>query len=362
MLDTASGKVVDAPLADLIDIARERAEARALVGEAESVAAMKRFGALVDFVGQDRPATAGGNLTAPDAAALAGTLGFDRDVVGSPTRLADLPDTAHLFRWAVTAGFVEHQATKIVPGPFAAALQDDPVTAWLQAVTTLLEQGVLDGFQEGWRKSYVSVLDSSMADLLVALAQASDPVPVDTLAAEAWELVAGGYGFEPDDQREQRSVHRLFRSAVAQLDDAGVLAYHDGHVRLTRLGQMMALLVDLAGDDDEDDEDDLDPSDIDAESLLLMCDEESDPGEAEDLLWAWCVSRTAEEAADELVEAMLDLDDPDVWALGFQALAMLDRRVADRKVRELQSDARLAPLARAWLARRPAPGRPRRRR
>lgn len=348
--------MVEAPVAGLIEIARERAEMRALIGEAESVPAMRRFGALVDFVGRGRPATAGGNFNAADTGVLAATLGLDRDVAGSPTRLGDLPETAHLYRWAVTAGFVEHRATKIVAGPFAAALVEDPVTAWLQAVTTLLEHGVLDGFQEGWRKSYVSVLDSSMADLLVALSSAGDPVSVDALAAEAWELVAGGYGFEPDDQRERRSVHALFRSAVAQLDDAGALAYKDGRVQITQLGRMIALFVDLADDDEEDD---LDTSDIDAESLLLICDEESDPDQVEDLLRAWCQSRPAEEAADELAEAMLDLDDPDIWPLGFQALTMLERTVADRKVRELQSDPRLAPMARAWLARRTSPRRPR---
>ena len=359
VLDPASGEVVDAPVADLIEIARERAEVRALTDEVESVAAMKRFGVLVDFVCRGRPATAAGNLTAPDAAALAGTLGLDRDVPGPPTRLGDLPETAHLFHWAVAAGFLEHRAAKVVAGPFADALEDDPVTACLKAATTLLEHGVLDGFQEGWRKSYVSALDLSMADLLVALSHAGDPVSVDPLAAEAWELVADSYGFEPDDQRERRSVHNLFRSAVAQLDDAGVVAYEDGHVHLTRLGRMIALFLDLAGDDDED-EDDLDPTDIDAESLLLMCDEEeSDPEEVEDLLRAWCQSRPAEEAGDELTEAMLDLDDPDMWVLGFQALTMLEHRVADRKVRELQTDARLAPLARAWLERQTPSRRPR---
>ena len=34
-----------------------------------------------------------------------------------------------------------------------------------------------------------------MADLLVALSHARDPVSVDALATEAWELVAGSYGF-----------------------------------------------------------------------------------------------------------------------------------------------------------------------
>jgi hypothetical protein len=109
---------------------------------------------------------------------------------------------------------------------------------------------------------------------------------------------------------------------------------------------MIATFLDLASDDD----DDLDLTDVDAESLLLICDEEEmEAEEVEANLRAWCESRPAKEAADELTEAMLDIDDPEIWTLGFQALAMLDRSVANRKVRELRSYPHLAPLAQAWL-------------
>lgn len=343
--------MVDLPLSGLVEMARERAEAEALATEAGTAPAMGRFRALIDFVGTGRTATAGGNLTGSDAAGLAASLGLDRGSAPAGTALAGLPETAHLFRWALAAGFIERRGTKLVAGPMADALDEDPVTAWISAAAALIENGVLDGFQDGWRKSYVTDLDSSMGDLLIALGRVDVAVPVDSLADDAWRMVADAYGFEPDDEAERRSVRRLMTSAVAQLAHAGVVTFEDGRAGLSRLGQVLALLIDMASDDGLEDGD-LDPADIDAESMLLMCEEEELEGdELRANLGAWCESRSADEAADELIEAMRDIDEPYIWALGFEALSLLDPGIAVPKVRQLRSDRRLAALAEGWLDR-----------
>lgn len=94
----------------------------------------------------------------------------------------------------------------------------------------------------------------------------------------------------------------------------------------------------------------------------MVCAEELERHEARDHLLAWCVARPAEEAADELLDAMVDDDDPDVWDLGFEALAMIDPVEAGRAVHELRSDPRWRTRATAWLRRHrpwdPPPRRP----
>ncbi|MDP1807881.1 MAG: hypothetical protein Q8K72_22070, partial [Acidimicrobiales bacterium] len=83
---------------------------------------------------------------------------------------------------------------------------------------------------------------------------------------------------------------------------------------------------------------------------------EMEPSEASAHLFAWCADRPGDEAADELCEAMLDDEDPDVWDLGFEALGMLDRDAAEPAVRRLRSRPGLRQRATAWLrARAPKP-------
>ncbi len=44
-------------------------------------------------------------------------------------------------------------------GPLAPQLERDPIAAWFTAAVVLLEHGLLDGFRQGWRKSYVELFD-----------------------------------------------------------------------------------------------------------------------------------------------------------------------------------------------------------
>lgn len=238
-------------------------------------------------------------------------------------------------------------------GPVARDLEHDPLAAWIKATVTLLEAGVLDGFRQGWRKSYVEFLDANAAGLLLALAEAGGAVPLTEIEDGAWEQVAAAYGYEPDDATERTHVVGLVGAMMDQFSDCGVVVRHHDEVVLTGLGGALAAMVAFSGDDDEDD---LDLVDTDAQSLLLVC-LEMEPSEARAHLFAWCAGRPADEAADELSEAILDDDDPDVWDLGFEALGMIDRAAAEPAVRGLRSRPGLRPRATAWL-RRQAPDPP----
>jgi len=349
-------RLLDAPLAELMGTPEEQAEAEELSRKASAAPAMARLREVVAFVGKGRPATQAGNLKSADAVVLAQRLAPSEQLPDDVRSMADLPETAHAFRWAAAAEFLAWRGTRVVPGPLAPDLERDPLAAWLKAMVTLLENGVLDGFRQGWRKSYVELLDAGAAGLLVAVAEAGGTVPLAAIDEGAWGQVVAAYGYEPDDDAERTHVVGLVRAMVDEFADTGVVVRHDDHVVLTGLGGALAAMVAFTSDDDEDD---LDLVDTDAQSLLLVCVEEMEPDDARDHLSAWCAARPAEEAAAELCEAMVDDEDPDVWDLGFEALDMIDRAVAEPAVRRLRSHRGLRPRAAEWLRRQgPAPSAP----
>lgn len=290
-------RILDTPLADLVDSPRERAEVEELARQAVAAPAMARLREVVAFVGDGRPATQAGNLKGADAVALARRIGTGERVPDEVRSMDDLPDTAHAFRWAGTAEFLAWRGTKVVAGPRAPELERDPLSAWFTATITLLEHGLLDGFREGWRKNYVELLDAGATGLLAAIAEAGGVVPLATIEDGGWERVVAACGYEPDDDTERRHVVRLMRAMVSQLGAVGAVARRDDEVALTGLGSALAIVAAISTDDDLDD---LDLVDTDAQSLLLVCVEEMEPAEARDHLRAWCRARSADEAAAEL--------------------------------------------------------------
>lgn len=352
-------RVLDAPLGELVGTEEERAEAEELTHQAATAPAMARLREVVAFVGSGRPATQAGNLKAPDVVSLARRLGTGEQVPERVRSIDDLPEIAHVLRWASAAEFLAWRGTRIVAGPRAPELERDPLSAWFKAAVTLLEHGLLDGFRHGWRKTYVEFLDASVAGLLDGIAEAGGSVPLAAIEDEGWEQVAGRYGYDTDDDAERRHVVRLVSAMVTQLADIGVVTRRHDEVALTGLGSVLAVVGAMSDGDDHD----LDLVDTDAQSLLLVCLEEMDLAEARGHLLAWYQARPAEEAAAELCEAMLHDEDPDVWRLGLEALAMIDPAVAGPAVRRLRSHSGLGSLAAEWLRRHgeapllPTPGR-----
>ena len=340
--------VVNTPVAQLMFGPEDMAIAEELVRQAVAAPAMAQMRVVVELVGKGRRATKAGNLRLADARSLAERLGTGERAAVEMRSMDDLPETAHAFRWAAAAEFVAWQGHQIVPGPSAPDFARDPLLAWLKAAITLLEHGPLDGFQQGWRKSYVELIDARVTGLLAAIAEAGGRFPIVDIEENAWEQVADAYGYQVGDNKERRHVVTLVGGLLNQLADIGVMAQEDDEVVLTGLGALLvsvAPLADLGGLD----EDELDLVGTDAQSLLLVCAEEMEPAEAAGHLLAWCRDRPADEAAVELCEAMLEDDDPLVWALGFEALGMIDPAVADAAVRELRSHDRLRSPADGWL-------------
>ena len=233
-----------------MDTEEERAAVAELNREALDVPAMARLRDLVAFVATGRPGTQTGNLKPTEVAAAAAALGLSDALSGKLRSMDDMPQLAHVFHWAVAAGFVAKRGTKVVAGPHAPDLEHDPVSAWLTAATTLLDHGLLDGFRRGWRKTYVELLDAEVGGLLAAILEAGGAAPRSEIEESAWEHVALGYGYDVDDHDERRNVMRLAGSMVAQLADIGIVTCDDGIVALTRLGSILAMAAAMAGEDE----------------------------------------------------------------------------------------------------------------
>ncbi len=108
-------RLLDTPLADLMETPEERAEAEELTCQAAAAPAMARLREVVSFVGEGRPATQAGNLKAADAVALSRRLGTGEKVPEELRSMEDLPETAHAFRWAAAKGFL----ADVAPGSWA---------------------------------------------------------------------------------------------------------------------------------------------------------------------------------------------------------------------------------------------------
>jgi len=343
--------MLDTPVAGLMETEEERAAAEELSRQTLGVTAMSRLRELVAFVGGGRPATQAGNLKPADAVAVAVALDMRGALSGEVRSMDDLPEVAHIFRWAMAAEFLAKRGTKVVAGHRARDLERDPLAAWLKAAITLLDHGLLDAFHRGWRKSYVELIDAEVGGLLAAMFEESGAMPLGAIGDRVWGQVAHGCGFDLDDDAEHRRVIQLVGVMVAQLTDIGIVKQDHDDVVLTGLGGILATAAAMTESDDELDE--LDLVDTDAQSLLLVCADETEPAEASGHLLAWCQARPADEAAEELCEAMLDEDDPGVWGLGLEALEMLEPVVAEPAIRRLRAH----PGLRSVIAERTAPPR-----
>lgn len=248
-------RLLATPSPELDDTDEARAAAEELLSQAVAAPAMARLRQLVDFIGAGRPATQAGNLKAPDALALARRLRPGVDLPDRVRSMADLPEVAHLFRWAAAAELLAWRGTKVVAGSLAGDLESDPLPAWFRAAACLLEHGLLDGFREGWRKTYVELLDAGVEGLLAALASAGGTAQLVDIQQAGWDQVVEAYGYDAGDDRERRHVSQLIDAMVAGLVDLGIATTQDGVVALTTLGGTLALGALLAADEDFDEDD-----------------------------------------------------------------------------------------------------------
>jgi len=150
----------------------------ALEALAASTPALTQLRTLVRFIGQGRRLTSAGNLRLADGGELVQLLGTSDEFVpwseGSSRTAStkDLPDLDFIFHWALRAGFLEVEGTRVLPGPSAAQLEEQPLDAWRQATMMLLDIGVLAswywGFRREWLLPWAEPIDDVVIDWLSA--------------------------------------------------------------------------------------------------------------------------------------------------------------------------------------------------
>lgn len=330
---------LDTPLPELLDDESLRAEAARMARQAEAVPALARLRDLVAFVGAGRPATSAGNLKLADAKALAERLGSSSGDAAEVRTLDDLPGVAHLFRWAVAAEFLTHRRGRIMPGPLAGTLADDPLSAWFKAAATRISHGVLDGFRSGWRKAYVPLLDGSVPILLAGLARLAEPVPLADLEELVWRDVAEESGIDRDDSRERAHLAKLLDAMFEELADLGLVTRERDRLAITELGAPLGAAFGLSLDDDGEIDDLVDE---DALTLVSAC-AEMDVDLAWDAVAAWREARPDEEAADELAQAVEEASD-DAGACAVAVVALLSLGDAAHPARHRLLGGSLPPI------------------
>lgn len=306
---------------------------------------LSRLRRLVEFVGDGRPLTDRGNLKVADGKALIEILGTD-DLLGPPVRgelhrvrsSTQLPGVRRTFTVAREAGFVAVEGRRAVPGPEAERLVSEPAEALWAAWWALVRRvGPTrhrrggDRYGLGW---YAEELDAQLPLLLADLSREQAAIGIEDLADEVWEHLEGVFDL---DHLEGRTLdlHRGFvESALREALDwfeelgvtrvAGVDEHTDIHgiphrfggtVALTSLGAwVMHRFLSHTGDA---------PvvgglRDLGALDLLRRVAEVSEV-EADAEVDAWIDHRVGGDAADDLVDALVEGDET-CRGLAFRAL------------------------------------------
>ncbi len=357
-------------------------ELRAAAGSAPLLVRLGRF---VAWLGEGHRLTQAGNLTVADGKELLGVLGVvDVTDAGVQERLArvrsaaDLAEIGLVMSLAKRAGLARVRKGRLVRTRRGRSLAVQPLDVWERVLEALADLGPLGvDWAGGWRPFWVEFLDSGTRDLLVALYQADEPVPLDDLAASAWEEVERVFDLGEDPRQlelwrngvvrdVERSVRRLEelgavqRIAPAELPGVpgapygGAAASDRGpettagegtRVALTPLGTWAVNRRLREGGTDAPVVGELAGAGVD--TLIRRC-ADYDPDAATEETRAWVAARGSPRAAAEIAEFARGADDPGDRLLAFKALDVVGRDAAD-VVRSLRDVPRLRPLAAVWL-------------
>lgn len=339
---------------------------RQLAAAAARTQLMRWLRGFVEFVGEGRRLTRAGNLTVADGVALAEALGTD-DLVGRDPLIVrsatDLPQVRLVFELAVGCGLVAATRTRVTRTEQAAALLDEPVGLWGEALQALVHVGMLASryapSHEPW---WVRGVDNAVVELLMWLYRSPSPVPVGRIA----HGIMGDIVVRTDpDLRARLSGLTLdwFADDVERLIDqlalAGAVERSDGgeetdlrgrrrlvggavslsalcanfvRVRLLDEGIAAPALGDLA--------------DRDGPGLLAgITGYEPEHAEAEVRRW---MTAHGPDAGPELVAALAATDDVRTRALATWLLAVLPDTTAPA-VRSLLAQPTWRPYALTWL-------------
>jgi hypothetical protein len=342
----------------------------ALSALAASAPALVQLRQLVRFVGEGRRLTSAGNLRLADGAALVPLLGTNDEFVERRPNgrrmvsTTELPELDLLFRWALRAGFLQVEGTRVVPGPAAGQLEEQPLDAWRLATMTLFEMGVLAtwfwGPRRQWLPPWVEPIDDVLIDWLCARYCEGIGLPAPALGLQLVEYLAAK---DPPAAKFAPSVllRALAKDLEALWDRLAMLDLirwetpepaPDGTaepvIRISPLGQWLVRPLMVVGNHRIPLASEL--VSADAETLLAICRGWDWPV-AETAIAAWAARRGLAAATAELGDFARETTDVFSRSVAFRALGGLGR-AAQPVVRALCEVPACRIYATDWLVKR----------
>lgn len=323
-----------------------------LAEQAAAAPALAHLQALVDWVGDGRRLTAAERLPLRESKALGGVLDDDalEALVASPDPTARVTAAELLLEWGVAAGVVAIDDGVAVPGPRVAALADDPLVAWYDALFGLLSVGMATPDPQTLLVPRCVARLNLGAPLLLVELHAHGPLSLAELTDRAHE-----------DRDEDEEASPSSSPAITTLDEApkcvGLFVERlehlhavdttGGEVRLATLGRCFVSWLADHAELDMPSAPDL--SDAEPATLLEVCAAWASDDDAAATIEGWIASRGAAMAAEQLAELAGRTEDPAVRARAFAALDRVGP-VAEPAVRRLETDPACHAEASRWLA------------
>lgn len=342
----------------------------ALDALAASAPALAQLRKLVRFVGEGRRLTSAGNLRLADGGELVALLGTNDEFVpwrpsGYRTAsTADLPELDLLFRWALHADFLKVEGMRVLPGPMAGQLEEQPLDAWRRATMALFDIGVLASWYWGPRRQWLlpwgELIDDAIIDWLCARYCDGGGTSKSALGLELVEYLVSK---SPETARLSPNVWLVALSDDLEklwdrLVTLGLIRWEtpapgpDGNaepvIRLSPLGQWLVRPLMVVGNHTIPLACEL--VSADPETLLAIC-RGWDWSLAATVIAVWAARRGLEAAAAELGDFARDTTDVFSRSVAFRALGELGR-AAQPVVRALCDVPACRIYATDWLVKR----------
>jgi hypothetical protein len=268
----------------------------------------------VEWLGPGRRVTAKGNLGVADAKELVAVLGTGDRVDSSygrevRTRTADdLPGVSLLVRLAEAADVVRREGSRLVPGPTADQMAEDPLGAWYAVVAAAFRVPLRVGVRLEYDDTAREGLPFALAVAEGRHGRAAVAELADLLRWRTRQHWPVAHREELFHDRRRDGVDIWFWRRLRPLERAGAVELGEWHevpyVELTPLGSLgLRVMLTLAGL----------PAPAtgalagqSAEGLAARALDLDDPELVEEELRRWVAARGDAGAAGELVAALLD--------------------------------------------------------
>jgi hypothetical protein len=330
---------------------------------------LSKFRDLAAFVGPGRKLTQKGNLTLADARTLVELLQTGDEMehhygnrVSRTSSSAELRTLSSIVEWAKKAGFIRVLHGKLVSTKRGAALAHDLSSGFLPSVEAILALGPCSIYLRvnsmNWFRQLSAIIDSVSVQLLALPYVSAEPVPLETVALFAADMVVSGWSFRTDEKWVRQCVSNDVIAVIDSFVLCGLVRREGevsgstwqrasgGSVSMTPAGTFTARRLLIAAGFEAP----IAGRFVEVSALELIRSIELDDFEdAFTETMTWYCAREPAAAMDELVAALDDLDDPVMENYLISVLVELDLAEAEPRLRSLRLNPSFAGMAAYWM-------------